>query len=291
MYGTSQRRAADFFFKAGIPATMVLIAANVVTFLVNFFSGIRGPQDGPFWWLVFKDAPLAIRGDWPQYFWTLITWPLVSPIDLIGLLFGALWAYWIGGSLERSWGTRPFLIFLIATSALTALTLWLGGKILHTPVTASGLWLATAPPTIAWCVLNAREVIRLYAVIPVPAPILAWLTVALTWFQISVGGGHPMLGAFALSGCAAAYWYARHGRYLYRGYGRTGSGGGGGGPTRTAQRPGGPALRFHDFDRDPPVKKGFSLGRWWNDRKQRRELEKLWKRSGFSDPDEKNTRR
>lgn len=267
MYGSPPRRAQNFFLSSGIPATMFLIAANVVTFLVGFFT-IRGGS--PFEWLVFTNQT------WPTYFWTLLTWPLVAPVDLIGLLFGGLWAYWIGGSLERSWGTRPYLLFLIVTSVLTALTLWVGGLLLNASFAAQGLWLAIAAPTIAWCVANAREVIRLYAVIPIPAPVLAWLTIALTWFQISMSSGHPLLGAFALSGCAAAYWYAKHGRYAARGHGRSTPFGG-------LRRPE-PPLRFRDFDRDPPVARGFNLKRWLDSRKQRRDLENLWKRSGFSDP-------
>jgi membrane associated rhomboid family serine protease len=271
--------AAISVIAAGIPATMTLIAANAITFLASFFTG-GWARGGPFWWLVFTSDT------WPQNFWTLITWPLVAPVDLIGLLFGGIWAYWIGSSLERAWGTRAFLVFLVALSALTALTLWMGGRLLGVPVAAQGLWLAIAAPTVAWCVLNQREVIRLYAVIPIPAPLLAWLTVALTWFQVSMQGGNPFLGAFALSGCAAAYWYAKNGRYAHRGYARTGGRFGGAPATG-----GSPPLRFRDFDRDPPVARGFDpvrgLRSWW----QRRQLEKLWKRSGFSDPDEKNHRR
>jgi hypothetical protein len=300
MYGHDpRRRAQNFLFGSGIPVTMTLIAANVVTFLVGFFAGMRRPEAGPFSWLVFADDR------WPQLFWTVVTWPLVaSPYDLIGLLFGGLWAYWIGGSLERSWGMRPYLTFLVATAALTALTLWLGGRLLGAGVAAYGLWLAIAAPTIAWCVLNAREVIRLYAVIPIPAPILAWLTVALTWFQVSMSGRHPLLGAFALSGCAFAYWYAKNGRYRTAGGGGAFRSGGGGGSAFTSGarfgglRPGtgggDPPLRFRDFDRDPPVARGFSVKRWLDDRKQRRELDKLWKRSNHpdarpgADPDEKN---
>lgn len=249
---------------------MALIAFNVATFLIGFATLHAA---SPLRWLVFTNLT------WPAYFWTVLTWPLVAPLDLLGLLFGGLWAYWMGGSLERSWGTRPFLLFLAATSALTALTLWVGGMLLGRVVIAQGLWLAIAAPTIAWCVLNAREVIRFYAVIPVTAPLLAWLTVAFTWFQISMSGRHPLLGLFALSGCAAAYWYARHGRYALGGYGRP-------------RRPSGsePPLRFRDFDREPAAPRGGGLKRWLDDRRQRRELEKLLRRSGFSDPDENRRR-
>ena len=255
MYGTPQRRSGNFAFAADIPATAFLIAANVVTFLAAFFAA-DWSSDRLFWWLKFTSVT------WPQFFWTLITWPLVAEVNLIGLLFGGLWAYWIGGLL------------------------------LGRPVHAQGLWLAIAAPTIAWCVLNKREVIRLYAIIPIPAPILAWLTVAITWFSVSMSGNHPLLGLFALSGCAAAYGYATHGRYAYRGYaGTSGPLGGlrGGGGGRSGG--GSPPLRFRDFDREPePVHRGFDpIGRLraW---RQRRQLEKLFKRSGFSDPDEKNRR-
>lgn len=281
MYGTPQRRAQNFLFGSGIPVTITLIAANVVTFLVAFFTLGSNP-------LVFLEFT---NRTFPVFFWTVLTWPLVAPVDLIGLLFGGLWAYWIGGSLERSWGTRAFLTFLIATSALTALTLWLGGALLGVPVRAQGLWLAIAAPTIAWCVVNAREVIRFYAIIPVPAPILAWLTVALTWFQVSMGSGSPFVGAFALSGCAAAYWYARSGRYRYQGYPRSGGTFGGLRMQGGGGRPGDPPLRFRDFDRDPPVARPMNPLRWLKAWNERRKLEALWKRSNLQDPDERNNRR
>lgn len=284
MYGSPRRSAQNLFLASGAPVTMTLIAANVATFLVGFFTFNQawpGPG-GPFWWLVFTGQI------WPTFFWTALTWPLVAPIELIGLLFGCLWAYWMGTSLERSWGTRPFLLFLAATSALTALTLWLGGRLLGAPVIAQGIWLAIAAPTVAWCVLNAREVIRLYMVIPVPAPLLAWLTVAFTWFQVSISGGHPLLGLFALSGCAAAFWYARQGRYAFGGNARASSRPSGG--FRSGGRGGESPLRFRDFDREPAGRRGWNLKRWLDDRKQRRELEKLLRRSGFSDPDENKPR-
>jgi hypothetical protein len=96
--------------------------------------------------------------------------------------------------------------------------------------------------------------------------------------------GNPLMGLFALSGCAAAYWYAKHGRYAYRGYSRSDSRGG-----RTVTSPAGTTLRFRDFDREPSApRRGFSLKRWLESRRQRRELDKLWKRSGFSDRDKTN---
>lgn len=272
MYGTSQRQVRNFFFGSGAPATITLIAFNVV----SFFAGAILQSANPFVWLAFTTTL------WPQNFWTLVTWPLMGGGHPITVLFAALWAFWVGGSLERSWGTRTFLTFLGAVSALTAFTVWIGSRLLGVPSGMAGLWLAMAAPTIAWCVINPREVIRLYAVLPIPAKWLAILTMVMLWYEM----GPPVLGLFALSGCAAAYWYAQHGRTGYRVQANP-RGRWGNAPGETGK----PPLRFRDFDREPPAARGLNpldkLRAW----RQRRQLEQLWKRSGFSDDEKDNRRR
>ena len=277
MYGSSQRQIRHFYGAMGIPATMTLIAANVVTFFL--VAGL--PQLGVARWLAFYTH------QWPAFFWTPVTWPLVAAReDPLGLLFGAGWAYLFAGSLERSWGTRVFATFLVSVSALSALTTWLGGQVVGHGMLA-GIWVAIGPAAVAWSIINASETINLFF-LPVPAPVLGVLGAAMVWYH--GGNGNPVLGLFALSGCAAAFWYARHGRHAHRGYAvrRAAEQFG-----KSAQRPGSgsPPLRFRDFDRDPPVSRGFDPLRTFRAWRQRRQLEKLWKRSGFSDPDEKNTRR
>jgi membrane associated rhomboid family serine protease len=264
------REIQRFFLGGGMPVTMCLLAANVVTFLVSFFLMRSGPG-GPFSWLVFNSDR------WPDVPWTILTWPLVAPLDLIGLLFGGLWMFWVGGSLERSWGWRTFLGFLAATAALSALTLWGASRIFQVPVLVQGLWLASAPATVAWCVLNRREVIRLYAIIPIPAPVLMWLTMAITWFQYSMGARNPIFGLFALSGCAAAYWYVTGGKYSLSRMG-TSSG-------DRPQRMGGYGPRDREsVERDTG---GFNPLRWWRERQQRKRLEAMFRRSGFDDDERK----
>lgn len=253
-----------------MPVTMFLLAANVVTFLITFFlMGSR--YTNPFSWLEFSTTT------WPNLPWTILTWPLVAPLSLINLIFGVLWMFWIGGSLERSWGWRTFLGFLAVTSALSALTLWVGARLLGAEASAQGLWLASAPVTVAWCLMNRREVLRLYFVIPVSAIALMWFTLAMTWFSFSVSAGHPLLGLFALSGCAVAYWYATGGRYTISQMG-TSSG-------SRPQRMGGYGPR----DRESVEQNtgGFNPMRWWKERQQRKRLEAMFRRSGFDDDERK----
>lgn len=263
-----QRQIRDLFVKGGIPTTMTLITISIVSFFFTTFV----PSGGPFRFLAFESTT------WPARFWTPFTWPLVG--YGLGALFAALWAWWIAGSLERSWGTRTFTIFFVAVSALTAFTLWGGALLLGRPAAIAGLWQALAAPTVAWCVLNRREVIRVYGIIPVSAPILGAITVIALWYE----NGAPWLGLFALSGCAAAYWYATNGRSSYRGYTST----------RSSSRPTviDAGSRFRDFDRESPGRRRpFSPSRWWRDRQERKRLENIFKRSGFGDdPDDPKRR-
>ena len=267
MYGAPQRRFANYLSASGMPATLTIILINVVTFFLVNSAGIL-----PL--LAFNSAR------WPEFFWTPITWPLAGLYDPLNLIFACGWAFYFGGSVERSWGTRTYLTFLVAVSALTAFTIWLGAHLFGN-ASITGLWIAMAPVVVAWCIVNSRETINLFF-LPIPAPLVAVLAAAMAWFY---AGGH-VIGLFALSGCAAAYWYAASGRYLARGDTRAGKPFGGMPPKDK-----GPALRFRDFDRDPPAAGGLDPRRAFRAWQERRKLEQLWKRSGFSDPDEKDKHR
>lgn len=270
-----------------MPATWALIGANAFTFLL--LAAAPGLGIAP--WLAF------LTPAWPARFWTLLTWPLVGAGNPIGVLFSAGWFYTFAGSLERSWGTRPFVTFLVATSALAAFTFWLGGRLLGFAGGLAGLWIAVGPFMVAWSILNRRETVNL-VILPIPAPIIGVIGVVMTWYF----AGAQLAGLFALSGCAAAYWYAQHGRIVYDAYASGGKNGGGflgnlfanrGRTTRTTTSTSGTTLRFKDFDREPVgPRRGFSLSRWLQERKQRRELDALWKRSNLpDDPDDKNAPR
>lgn len=271
MYGSPQRRVQDLFFKGHMPVTMALIAINVI----SWFSAATLHGNDPFTnWLAFLSPAF------PERFWTIVTWPLVGAGHPINLLFACLWAWWVCGSLERSWGSNTFALFFAAVSALMALSVAIGTRLLGLPALLMGLWMAVAAPTVAWCAINRREVVNFWGMLPVPAPFVGVLAVVLVWYEV----GPPLLGLFALSGCAAAYWYAMNGRYLYQGYARRG---------RPWDRPasssrgpsGGPNLHLREFDRESSG--GFSPLKWYRDRQQRRKLEKLFKESGMSDPRER----
>lgn len=267
--GSGANEISRFLFRSGAPFTLTLILLNIVTFFL-FYAFPGG---------VVANALAFQTQKWPVLFWTLLTWPVTAVReDPLGLVFSAGWAYTFAGSLERAWGTRVFGTFLLAVSALTALTVWLGSFLVG-PGVLGGLWVAAGPATVAWCVVNSRDSINLFFV-PLPAPVIGALGAAIVWFYAGAANGNPLLGLFALSGCAAAYWYARNGRYLNRGYSTVRRGG------AAPQNP----LRFQNFDRETvtPPRPGFNLLRWWRVRQESKRLEQFMKRSGFTAPDDKD---
>lgn len=253
-YNSPQQKLQRFVATTGAPFTVTLIALNVI----SFFCGETLRASSPFHWLVF------ISVLFPQRFWTLLTWPLAGGGHPFNLLLMCLWAFWVCGSLERSWGWRTFLGFFFGCAALMALSVWIGGMLLGIPLTGlAGLYLAVAAPTIAWCVINASEAIMLYGIFRIPAPVLMALTLVVVWYELGSG----VLGLFGLVSCGAAYWYARYGRYMWRGYA----------PARSKTPP---PLRLLDEDRVPA--RGGLAG-WFRARQEQRKLEKLWKNSTKND--------
>jgi membrane associated rhomboid family serine protease len=251
------------FRSGGFPATVAIIAANVLTFFTTASMGVRDP----FLRLAF------VPGQWPADFWSVVTWPLVGAGHPFSVVCACFWAWWVCGSLERSWGTRTFVIFLTATAALTALGTWGGAQLFGARYSAlAGLLIGVAPPTVAWAAINRREVVNLYGMIPVPAPAIAIFVVVLVWYTV----GPPLVGLTALLGCAAAYYYATQGRYAYSGY--------------SAARK--PRLRFDDEPRGRAPRTNprdvewlerpatlLSPVRWLKERRERERLRRLFEGS------------
>ena len=243
------------------PVTIGLIAANVLVFL-SIFALRNGNPFLPF--LVLDSGSL------PWMPWTLLTWSIVPGADLFGMLFGGMWMWWVGSSLERSWGSRTFAAFIAATTLLTGLAAWTLALALRAPFVLYGLTVATAAPTLAWCWINRRETIVFSFFFPIPALWLGWITLAFAWYSLSTASGNPFLGVAALAGPAAGWWWTTRGRYRMR-----------------APRKGS-NLRFSDFDRTPGGTAPRSRGAagWfeaWRAKRRDARLERMFKNSGYED--------
>ena len=248
------------FQASGTPITYVIIAGNVLTFLVSF-AGIGGGFTPMFL--------AASSATFPMLPITAVTWPLVSTTDPIGLFFGVMWALWVCGSLERSWGSQVFAWFVVALSAITTLACWGLGTLLHAPFGLAGLWMGLAAPTVAWCYINRREKISIYFIFQIPAPWLGAITVASFVYQIAVTGGTPFMGIAGLIAPALAYWYASGGRFAL-------------GKRPSPSRFVGFANELRDEKSGNPITRFFD-----GIRKKKRDakIEKMFKNSGLGDDD------
>jgi len=194
-----------FLRRGSSPATKFIITANVALSILGLiFASVIGLRSV----LAFSVLNWVIQP------WTLVTYPLASPLmypgDLINLFFAALWLWFIGGSLERGWGTRVYTFFFFIISAISALSLSAGALLLPTSLGPAevglfGLWMPLAPITVAWAAINPDQQILLYFIIPIRAKWVAWLTVGVTFLVFAQRS--LLLGVFALGGCAAAWLY------------------------------------------------------------------------------------
>ena len=194
-------RGQDFFRTT--PATVVIMAIWVLVFLATIID----TRIGLLLAYIPTKFPNAITG--------LVTYPLLifGPGEIINLLFAGFMLYQFGGSLERGWGTRTYVLFLLASNIAAAL-LWTAGFFLfaHELPMMMGPWLMISSVIVAWAWINPDETILFWFVLPLKARWIGWLTIVLLYFLYphSQGvGGWPLfiLGFFALGGVAVAVGY------------------------------------------------------------------------------------
>jgi len=119
---------------------------------------------------------------WSGYLWQPFTYTFLNR-DPVGLLFALLGLWLLGASLEQAWGTRRFVTFYFATSAIAAVATSLIGLLARETVWVwpyGGNWPALEGLIAAFAVLMPDAQIFLYFV-PVRArwmlPISAGITV------------------------------------------------------------------------------------------------------------------
>ncbi len=231
------------------PITWAAIAINAATFLASF-AGVASAWD----MLVFDAARFTAAP------WTAISYALVASGNIVVLLLAGYVFWMFGGSLERSWGGRDYLVFLILVTAAPAVALWGAFLLTGQSVQLAGLWLPVAATTVAWAAINPSERLMLYFVVPIEARWLGLVAVALVFFEFRF----PM-GLFALAGCGVAWWYVRGGKYRLWGLLRGGRG-------EVRGRPRTPRV---------PMNPLAAIQRW----RRKRQFARLVKRSGLRDLD------
>lgn len=146
----------------------------------------------------------------PGFFWTFLTYPLVN-LDFLSLIFSGLWLRFIGGSLERTWGTRIYISFWVlvtlitgGTMALTAIVTGVSGY----PII--GLWLPLVGITWAWAKVYPEREVMFWGVFPIKALWLAWIDAGITflnYLQTNI-----FMALAAISGIVLVYLFGDTGR-------------------------------------------------------------------------------
>lgn len=156
--------------------------------------------------------------------WTLITYPFFngSLREFISIIFSLLWLWFIGGSLERNWGSKTYGLFLFLTTLVTGVAISLIGLIHLAPNTiVYGLWLPLVGLTWAWAEISPDQEVLFWGIIPLKAKWLAWISAAIVFFSFFQRGftfpGKILFGLASISGIAVVYLFTGKGP-LARGY-------------------------------------------------------------------------
>jgi membrane associated rhomboid family serine protease len=128
--------------------------------------------------------------------WRLFTAGLLSPPTGPGavshLVFMLIGLYFLSPDLERRWGGRRFIIFLVTSLvagwllALAVDQLPIGNAMFH-PGALFGMTAAITATAVAWSRENADREVRLFFVLPVKGRHFLWLTVGWCVLSILVG--------------------------------------------------------------------------------------------------------
>jgi len=226
------------------PFTLALIAINFVTLVAVTFRLID-----PAWLALTVPGALARP-------WTLLTYPLVS-FGIIGLLFYGIWIYFIGSALERAWGTVNYVVFFIAVSVVSGISLELGAMLTHSRLLVDN-WLPMAAVTLAFCLLMPYVTILLF-IFPVQARILGWIEMAIVFFTYA--SRSPLLGFFALAGCGVAWLWINRGIAAKSTFGSFH-------PRPISRRTSRPRERLPLMEKINPLE-------WWKRYKRRKQFERL----------------
>lgn len=189
-------RFISFLRQGAIPFTKLILVLSGFSFILNLFFNCGG---------LLALVPTNL----PEFFWTFLTYPLVHPkFDFLTLLFAGLWLWFIGGSLERTWGTRMYGFFCVLVTLVTGGAMALAAIATgRTGYNIFGLWLPLVGITWAWAKVYPEREILFWGIIPVKAFWLALIDAGMTFFNYWQTSGSLLYGLAAISGIILVYLF------------------------------------------------------------------------------------
>lgn len=142
-------------------ATLYLIAANILIFAVSYLFPVLKAY--------MALNPAAILSG---YLWQPLSY-MFAHADLSHLLINMLGLFFFGTQVERSMGSKEFLLFYFATGILA-------GLVSFGIYVATGAWYtmllgasgAVFAVLLAFAIVNPEALIYLYGIIPIRAPVM-----------------------------------------------------------------------------------------------------------------------
>lgn len=192
-----------FINEGAIPFTKAILVLSGLCFILNLL--LRGFS------IISLNSLLGlIPVKLPGSFWTFFTYPFVNS-DFLSLIFSGLWLWYVGGSLERTWGTRFFGFFFVMVTLVTGGVMALAAFITRiTGFSIAGLWLSLVGVTWAWATVYPEREVMFWGVFPIKALWLACINVGITFFnylQINI-----FMALASISGIILIYLFGDTGR-------------------------------------------------------------------------------
>ena len=177
------------------PITIFILACWLITFFASYFLGL--------------DLMLAIFGFYPT-FPNIITGVFTYNLfvgNVITLFISGLMFFLFGADLEKKWGKKWYVIFLITASIGTIVLFEIFSLVINRNISflISDGWFLTTAAIVAWCAINPEEDVRLWFVLPIKAK---WLILVAVMIQVFTHW--PILVGVSLTGgIIAAFFFAR----------------------------------------------------------------------------------
>ncbi len=202
--GELSYRLKRFLYQEYIPVTKSIAVISGLSFLFSFIPPLRDILE-----LLRLNSNIGFALPW-----TLATYPIVLR-DIFSAIFGILWLWMIGGSLERSWGSRKYGLFFLTATVATGTAMSVVGFLQITDGRlVYGLWLPLLGVTWAWAELAPDQEMLFWGIIPMRARILAWINAAivfLSYYSWDLGG--LLYGIASISGIAVVYLFSGNGPF------------------------------------------------------------------------------
>lgn len=245
--------------RQGMPFSMGLMGMCILGFLANAFVPNLGNIVNNT--LVFHSSRAI------QMPWTFITYPVdlfnTGLFAFLFLLFTCFWIFFCGQVLEKGWGSGKYIAFFILTTVITAMGLLFGSFILRVETSLYGIMMPLSGATVALSCKCPEQQILLYGIFPIKLKYLAILNIVM--ILISFAQPNPLMGIFALFGCAFSYYFTKNDRIF----------------DFSSRRPRDNRVYIHK-----PAKRSVNPANWLRSRREAKSVKKLFDNSSIRDNEE-----